>query len=331
MYRRRCPCCISRLISRRWKLNASLLMMFECHWQCIVLYTVCMVKPHCPACHQNLAPSDINMREGVALCSSCGALTRVGDLGGLDDASEQLGDLPEKFKEWFGLSTDTGDWTNTVNDLWRAVPSGCSVKGSRDDIRIAATTRAYGSAAAMLFFAVFWNSIVSIFLAAALSGVWSYFFGKLPAWFPSQGSNQKSMMPIGMALFVLVFMIPFVSIGVMLIVGILMSLFGSVKMRIRHEQASVSSGIGPICWSRRFEVNNVTNVCLGEKPVKTKNNSSKNSSRSVHIQAHKLIRVGSSLSENRMKWFGSVATLLLMEPRQQDVDDLLRAGRQSSR
>ena len=270
------------------------------------------------------------MNEGVALCSSCGALTRVGDLGGLNDASEQLGDLPEKFKEWFGLSTDTGDWTNTVNELWRVVPRGCSVKGSRDDIRIAATTRAYGSALAMLFFAVFWNSIVSIFVAASLSGLWSYFFGKLPAWFPAMGSNQKSVMPIGMAVFVLVFMIPFVSIGVMLICGILMSLFGSVKMRVRHEQVSVSSGIGPLRWTRRFEVNNVTNVCLGQKPMKSNNNNSKNPSRSVHIQAHKLIRVGSSLSETRMKWLGSVATLLLMEPRQQDVDDLLRAGRHDS-
>lgn len=287
-----------------------------------------MNKPRCPSCQESLSASDINLSEGVALCPSCGNLTRISALSGKSgsNAGGEFGDLPEKLKDLFGISTDTGDWANTVNDLWRTVPSGCSVKGTRGDIHIAATTRALGAAAAMLFFAVFWNSIVSVFLAVALSGIYTNLIGPMPSWFPIAGGSQKSPMPIGIAIFMLLFMIPFVAIGVTLIYGILMSLFGSAKLRVYHEHASVSTGIGPFRRTQRFEVNNVTKVCLGEKPVKLKNNTSNKPTRSVHIQALKLIRVGHGLSETRMKWFGSVATLLLMEPRQQDVDDLLRAG-----
>lgn len=256
----------------------------------------------------------MNLKEGVVLCPSCGTLTRLSQL------LRPVGD-----------EAVAVDWSSTANDIWRQPPSGCSVRGSRDNIIIKATTRSLGTAAGLAFFAVFWNAIVSVFLVIAISGVYGYLIGKLPGWFPAPSGNKKSPIPFGISLFMLLFLTPFVLVGLGLIRAILVSLFGSVILHVEHGRARVSTGIGMLRRWRRFQVDEVTRVSLGEHELKWQNDSSNKPTRAVHIEAGKVIRAGNDLSEARMKWFGSAATLLLMGSDLQDVDELLATCGRDSR
>lgn len=275
-----------------------------------------MLQRNCPSCDHLLDLSNINLKEGVALCPSCGTLTRLSKLMNLpgDDAD-----------------VESGDWSNTTNDLWRQTPAGCSVRGWHENITVKATTRSFLTAIGLAFFGLFWNAIVSVFLVIALGGLIGSLAGSLPSWFPSQGGKKSSGMPLGMAIFLLIFLIPFVAVGASLIYGVLIALFGSVILCVNQGKAKISTGIGPLRWWRRFDVNTVTKVSLGEHKVKSNNNRNNKPTRSVHIEADRLIRTGNSLSETRMKWFGSVATLLLMGPQLAEVDELLAADSSDSK
>ncbi len=112
----------------------------------------------CPDCDAAITADDINIREGVALCPGCGALKRLGELS---------------------LTT------RPVAEILAQPPAGCTAEPTGQGAHVVASLRSIGGFIVTLFFALFWNGIVSVFVVHALCGLYANLVGPLPAWFPA--------------------------------------------------------------------------------------------------------------------------------------------------
>lgn len=231
--------------------------------------------PHyaCPSCHQPLDTADLNITEGVALCRGCGVLTKLADL------AEQ------------GIPSES-----TLTDP----PDGCEAREGVDGLELRISHRSLGAAAGLLFFCVFWNGIVSVFVLIAFAGLYTNLFGPLPAWFPAPTTNQSSgSMSLGMSLFLCVFLTPFVLVGLTVFVSLLFALAGSTVVSIGAAGGRISSGVGPLRWTRRFEPASVERVVIGLSKYEV--NGNKKPLIELRTNA-KPIRFGSGLDEEKLKW-----------------------------
>lgn len=235
----------------------------------------------CPTCQALLSPADMNVAEGVALCRGCGALARLSDL------VEQ---------------PDPGDLSLSHP------PAGCDMRQEIDGVTVRVSHRSLAAAAGLLFFGGFWNSIVSVFVLLALSGLYINLIGPLPAWFPGPASTGGSNpMSLGMTLFLCVFITPFVAIGLFLIGAFFMALAGRTVIRIAGADSSVSTGIGPLRWTRRFDAFTVERVVISGS-----SDSKGNRRHVIEMQtAEKPIRVGSGLSKGKLDWLCAALRSLL--------------------
>jgi hypothetical protein len=235
-----------------------------------------MATNFCPACGQPIAPDDINIKEGVALCRSCGALSRLSAIANQPAPNPVASATP---------------------------PPGCACDeqpGGRLDIR--AAHRGVGTTLGMLAVCLFWNGIVSVFVLVALAGVYRHFVGPLPAWFPAprdaSDANRGTGMPWGMTLFLCIFLVPFVAVGAALFLAFLTSLLGRVRVVVDGDEGRVRVGVGPLNWSRRFNAERVTRVATGgsgylvngkPRPL-------------IQIEADRTIKFGSFLPDARRAW-----------------------------
>lgn len=273
-----------------------------------------MKERYCPACDHELKPADMNLAEGVALCPSCGALTRLANLVEHDPVIEGVAGIARKL----GIELD-GDLSPQIEGAWRNLPKGCEVTGWPGDVTLKASARSLSNAFGLLFFAVFWNSIVSIFVAVMLMGLYTNLIGPLPGNF--MGSNQNQM-PLGIALFLMVFLIPFVLVGAAVAGSALTAIMGDVQLQIKGDKAVASTGVGPLRWRRRFSALTVTNVTISRTTWKQNNRSQP----VILIEAGKDVRIGSVLPKDRMLWLASAAHLMLLAPDTSQASELLSTG-----
>lgn len=246
----------------------------------------------CPACGQPLAIADINVAQGVGLCRACGKLSRL----------DEIADQP------------TIDPARLANP-----PRGCRFLETSGDggVTIIASLRSIGGALALLGFCLFWNGILSIFVLVAIGGLYTNIVGPLPGWFPlahenGGRNNLHPGMSLGMTLFLCVFITPFVVIGVSMIVGLLLSLFGRIEITISDTFGRVRTGIGPFNRTRQFRPRDVRRV--GEVYQR----SSRNGERSNLIEVSlgdRAVTFGGSLSEPRRQWLIAVLHTLLLQGR----------------
>lgn len=275
-----------------------------------MVYTLCMIQQYCPACDTELKSSDMNLAEGVALCGSCGALTRLSDLVGANnnDGGRALGD------------------SQSEEANWRDMPRGCKVSGYQSDATLTASARSVGGALGMLFFTLFWNGITLIFVIIMLAGFYKQLGGTIPDWAKDSPLEAGNTMSLGMCFFLLLFLTPFVLIGAATIVITLVTMLGDVKVRLRNDQASVSTGIGPLRWTNRFKASEVRDVHMG----RTKWQQNNQHKPLIVIEASTDVRFGSVLSDRRMRWLCSASKLLLLYAGSEEAADLLAtAGRPS--
>lgn len=249
-----------------------------------------MAINRCPACGKPLAIEDINVGQGVVLCRSCGKLSRLADVADQPDV----------------------DPTKLANP-----PVGCSIRDSfGGDLVATASLRSVGGAIGTLVICLFWNGIVSIFVLIALSGLYRHFVGPLPEWFPtptsgSHGKHGDGGEPLGMTLFMCVFLIPFVTIGTVLLLTTLTCIAGRVEVRISGTVGRVRTGIGPFNWTRRFDPTKVKRVADDLSTW------SQNDQRKPVIQietADRKIKFGSMLADYRRAWLRDALYVLLVAP-----------------
>ena len=191
-----------------------------------------------------------------------------------------------------------------------------------DEIRIRASLRSIGGALGALAVALFWNGIVSVFVLLAAAAIYVNLVGPLPAWFPVPKSDTGAPMPLGMALFLCVFLIPFVTIGAAMIAAVFLCIGGHVEVVLRDGQGVVRTGVGRFCWSRRFDATKVRRVGMGETSWK-QNDQAKPV---IVIEADRTVKFGSMLAGERREWLRAALHVLLVtkEPK---LRELIRDGR----
>lgn len=252
----------------------------------------------CP-CGAQIDIDDVNVSEGVALCRRCGLLSRLADL------AASGGERPS------GSSKDQAEARKAAALAQGEPPRGCAIRDFGDRVVLRASARSLAGAAGLAFFAIFWNGIVSIFLAIMIASFLHHAGVALPAWFPTpfgSGSGNQNM-PLGMTIFMALFLTPFVLVGVTVIGALLVTIAGRVEVRLRGPDGVVFTGVGPFGWRRRFDADSVEAVLLTDADVE-ENGKKK---RAIAIEtSKKTIKFASLLPDQRRLWLGGVLKTMLM-------------------
>lgn len=227
-----------------------------------------MEQNYCPHCDAPIGPEAMNVAEGVALCPRCGKLSRL---------SEVI------------------DW-RPIAELSQDLPAGCRIEEWGDHTTLTASLRSGSGLLGTLFVAIFWNGIVSVFVLVALAGLYQNLAGPLPAWFPAPDFDDS--MSLGMTLFLCIFLIPFVLIGMAMMGAVLIYAFGRVEVTIDRHAAQVRTGAGPFNWTGRFDPNKVERVEAGLSSWETNGRRQE----LIVIHADRTVKFGTMLTDIRRMW-----------------------------
>ena len=255
----------------------------------------------CPDCDELIIAEVINIKEGFALCPGCGKLSRLSELN------------------------SSG---RSLADILAQPPTGCSIVSDGQRVTATVSLRSFAGFVFPAGLALFWNSITSVFVLIAIAGLFTNLIGPLPNWFPAPGMKDGKPemnggpMDLGMTLFLCVFLIPFVTIGLGMGGAALMNLIGKVEVVIDEFDSYVATGFGFLRWKKRFDPREVQAVEFGSTPWQSDGGSNK----LLVIKANRLVKFGSLLQSDRMEWLRAVLrqTLLLqnIEGRSSAIPDL---------
>lgn len=247
----------------------------------------------CPNCDREITPADINIEEGVALCSGCGVLSRLSELNFSGSTIEE-----------------------TLADTSREI----TINSDSNQVEVSISLYSLSSFLGSLAVTLFWNGIVSVFVSLAAAAIYYNLFGPVPDWFPTPGlkngipiMNGEAMGP-GMTIFICAFLTPFVVVGTGMIINTLLRLFGTTRIVIDQNESSVSTGISFLRLKRRFDPTNVTSV----KSVVSKwsqNNQNSYVHYVLEIASTKRVRFGLLLSEQQRDWTCSFLKAVLIQKR----------------
>jgi hypothetical protein len=254
----------------------------------------------CPDCDELIASEAINIKEGFALCPQCGKLSRLSELN---------------------ISN------RSVAEILAQPPAGCRITSDGQQVTATVSLR---SIAGFLFpaaFALFWNSITSVFVLIAIAGLYTNLIGPLPNWFPAPGlkDGKPEMnggpMDLGMTLFLCVFLIPFVTIGIGMVVAAIINLIGKVEVVIDEFDSYVATGFGVFQWKKRFDPREVKAVDFGTTPWQSEGGAN----RLIEIVANRSVKFGSLLQPDRMAWLRAVLREILLPKDNHDNESSISA------
>ena len=231
------------------------------------------VTPRCPRCKQVIPSEDINVAGDVAFCRHC-------------DLSHRLSAL---------TSGTVVDEDVDINQP----PAGCWFTHEGDVLAVGATHRALGQAFGLLFMSLFWNGIVSVFVTLAVSSTLRHLGLRPPAWFPAlKGASA----PVGMTIFLWLFLTPFIAIGLVLLATFLSSLGGRTEIRIEGEQGTLFSGIGPVGFRKRFSSREVKDIRIEENQWVDRSGYSRRRAQAIIETDRNSIPFGSMLTPQRRRF-----------------------------
>ena len=95
-----------------------------------------------------------------------------------------------------------------------------------------------------------------------------------------------------------VFMLPFVIVGIGLILYALMNLWGQLRVIIESDRAEFRIEVGRLCWRQRFNPREVRAV----KIIPTKWVTENSDNRQIEIQADRTLKLGGMLSTEQREW-----------------------------
>lgn len=103
-----------------------------------------------------------------------------------------------------------------------------------------------------------------MFVLVAVSATLNRLGISLPAWLPFAFSKSSNM-PVGLLIFLWLFLTPFIGVGLLLFGSLLNSLGGRTEVRLNGRQGVLFTGIGPVGFRKRFEVAEVRDVRLEDR------------------------------------------------------------------
>ncbi|MEZ6243842.1 MAG: hypothetical protein R3B57_12460 [Phycisphaerales bacterium] len=231
----------------------------------------------CPKCHADIPPDDINVGENVAYCRACDTVHKLSELAEREDLDEAASE---------------------------SVPAGAWLRDDGNETRLGATMRSTGTAIFFILFSGFWNSIVLVFLANVIA---SFFGAKVPI---TQGEHgTPHTMRRDEAWFLLLFLIPFILVGLGTFVVALMALFGKVEIALRSGDGRAFTGLGPVGWTRRFDSTRVKSVSIETADSST---NGKPDRQIVIDAADRTVKIGTTLSRARRRWLAGALQRMLV-------------------
>ncbi len=245
---------------------------------------------YCPVCDQEIVPADINIVEGVVLCSECGELSRLSDL-------------------IFSGSTTEEILSKSSNDI--------IINSNNGKIEVSISLFSITKFLTSLAVSIFWNGIVSVFLSLAVAAIYYNLFGPVPDWFPTPGLKDgrpimnDEVMGVGMTIFFCAFLTPFVVIGSGMIINTLLRLFGTTDIVIDKYNSYVSTGISFLRFKRKFDPLNVKAV----RYALSKLNQENQKNYVIEIQSSKTVKFGMLLSESQQEWVFTFLRVVLVQKR----------------
>lgn len=311
-----------------------------------------MADTVCPACSSDITPDDINMREGAAFCRACDKMWRVSDLAGPpslhthththaasdDDAEEASADQLAAREPprgcWIrdeGTQTRVGarcrsatgfffllfatfwnsiTWLFVFLALSGSMPSPTSQHINPHPIPTPAETAPQPPTSP--------SEPLNVEAATPTSST-------SPAPSPAPPATPPAAPPAelhsattagsGIEWFLLLFMIPFVLIGLVTASLAILGLFGRCEVTLRNHAGEAFTGVGPpslhLGWTRRFSADLVRAVNIRNS------NSSTNGKPNKHIVivADNDVPLGLFLSPDRRRWLaGALRSLLNPSP-----------------
>ena len=233
----------------------------------------------CEKCEGLIERDDLDRAADTAYCRQCGHRFRP---------SETRGPLYEPVD---GIDPD-------------APPDGCDVRTASDGGRtLRASTFRLGGAVIGIGVALFWNGILSPFIALNFMATLYYLGVPMPGWF----ADGLEMGPLLCALLWL-FLLPFMLVGAATIVVALVNVMGHTEVSVRPGEGCVTLGLGRFGWRRRFVPERVTGVRLGA--ASWKRNDQTVPAIELDLPGD-LIRLGSLLTEERRDWLLAAIKLAL--------------------
>ena len=247
------------------------------------------MTPVCTKCGKVIPGEEINVANDVAYCRPCNLayqLSELADDGGIDAAV----------------------------DLKRP-PDGVWYRSDGRGRVLGATHRSWGTALGALGISLFWNGIVSVFVLVAIAGTLSHLHVPVPTWFPAPKMNGGPM-TVGMTIFLWIFLSPFILVGMAMIGAFLSALGGRTEVTILKNQGVVFTGIGPLGYRRRFDASGVRRIRLEEKSGNSRTGQSQAQTEIViESREGKLVRFGSSLTEERRQFMAGALHQTLLGPK----------------
>jgi hypothetical protein len=231
----------------------------------------------CPDCDEFITADAMNIREGVALCPGCGTLSRLSEL---NTSARSIGEILSR------------------------PPSGCSIVSDGQRVTVTASMRSLAGFLLPAAFALFWNSITLLFVLIAIAGLYANLVGPLPNWFPAPGMKDGKPemnggpMDLGETLFLCIFLIPFVAVGIGMVAAAVLNLLGKVELIIDEFDSYVVTGVGFLKWKKRFDPSEVKAVVFGARAWQSEGQSNK----IIEISADRSVKFGSMLQSDRLEW-----------------------------
>jgi len=233
------------------------------------------VNPACPRCKAEIPAEDINVAKDVAYCRHCNLALSLSALA-------------------------TGTMAYEDVDLSRP-PEGTWLRREPDGLVLGVSNRSPGGAFGLLFFSLFWNGIVSVFVLLALSATLNHLGIAPPSWLPAAMSKSGNM-PWGFIVFLWCFLIPFVAIGLLVFGCFLNCLGGRVEIRLQNGHGVLFKGIGPVGFRKRFEAAEVRDVRMEDRRWRDGDGDPRHS---IHITietATESFQFGSMLNDQRRRF-----------------------------
>jgi len=227
-----------------------------------------MERVTCPKCATAIPPEGIGVANDLAHCAACNVVHKLSDLIGNDVTLDDdiLRDDP---------------------------PTGVSIRHAPGGRVISAPLGSIGAALGMTAVTAFWNGITWFFVGTALVS-------------RSGGQGGGNAAAGGMDWFVLLFMVPFVLIGLATAVSALSMWFGRIGIVFNGDGVAIRSGIGPFKTTKRFAASQVKSVRIEEVERTHRGRHGRVRTRTVRRIRIETVsdshRFGSTLSEKRRRW-----------------------------
>ena len=136
-------------------------------------------------------------------------------------------------------------------------PRGIKMERAQDGSTVI-TSRTFSSqGGAYIFFALFWNSLVSVFVCVAIILTSDKFGWNLRPVFMDPPESGSSQVPLW---FFWLFLTPFIAIGIYMMYTALFNLFGKCVIRLDADEGSVFAGFGSLGKTQRFAPKSVKSV-----------------------------------------------------------------------